>query len=90
MFKFDILKRNVGVPTADDWENARRMMTFLSYFYELINRISGSFYVTCNTFFHDIYKIHRLLDVWMKDDDLELATMARKIKLKYDKYWGGS
>ena len=43
-------ERKPGVPTAFDWNNARRMVQVLEHFYELTIWISGSLYVTsCHT-----------------------------------------
>ena len=77
-----------GVPSREDWQNARRMITFLQHFYELTLRISGSLYTTSNLFFHEIFLVYRLLGEWIKSDDEELSKMAKKMKEKYDKYWG--
>ncbi|XP_054801607.1 zinc finger BED domain-containing protein RICESLEEPER 2-like [Prosopis cineraria] len=82
------LEQGEGVPDAADWRNVRRMVMFLSYFYEMTLRASGAFYVTSNSLFYEIYMIYRLLDEWTKCDDFELLSMAFKMKEKYDKYWG--
>ncbi|XP_054820316.1 zinc finger BED domain-containing protein RICESLEEPER 2-like [Prosopis cineraria] len=80
-FRID-LEQGEGVPDAADWRNVRRMVMFLSHFYEMTLRVSGAFYVTSNSLFYEIYMIYRLLD------DFELSSMAFKMKEKYDKYWG--
>ncbi|XP_057954073.1 zinc finger BED domain-containing protein RICESLEEPER 1-like [Malania oleifera] len=43
-----------GKPMEDDWDNVRKMVQFLGCFYHFTLRVSGSNYVTSNTFFHEI------------------------------------
>ncbi|KAL8459690.1 hypothetical protein ACS0TY_036982 [Phlomoides rotata] len=82
------LKKIDGTPRKEDWEKTRKMTTFLRVFYELTLRISGSKYVTSNLFFREIYMIHFLLNDWTNSDDDELHAMSKKMKGKFDKYWG--
>ncbi|XP_042030008.1 zinc finger BED domain-containing protein RICESLEEPER 2-like [Salvia splendens] len=77
-----------GVPKEEDWRKAKLMLNFLRIFYEATNRISGSLYVTSNLFLHEIYKVHALLKAFIEGDDFELSIMAKKMKEKFDKYWG--
>ncbi|KAI9083360.1 hypothetical protein K1719_034726 [Acacia pycnantha] len=64
-FRFDL---EDGVPEKEDWTNVRRMTMVLGHFYNLTNQISGSLYVTSNNFFHEIYKVYRFLNEWLKSD----------------------
>ncbi|CAM8899240.1 unnamed protein product [Rhodiola kirilowii] len=75
-----------GVPTKTDWKHARRFVNFLYHFYTLTVRVSGSKYVTSNTFCTEISSVLYLLEKWQQDDDKELVDMATKMKQKYDKY----
>ncbi|XP_077211612.1 zinc finger BED domain-containing protein RICESLEEPER 1-like isoform X1 [Tasmannia lanceolata] len=77
-----------GCPNDDDWDNARVLTQFLKSFYEATLRLSGSLYVTSNSYFHEIFKIERLLDESSKSGDTYLSIMAFKMKEKFDKYWG--
>ncbi|KAL9682846.1 hypothetical protein QQ045_014656 [Rhodiola kirilowii] len=77
-----------GVPTKTDWKHARRFVNFLYHFYTLTVRVSGSKYVTSNTFYTEISSVLYLLEKWQQDPDMELVDMATKMKQKYDKYWG--
>ncbi|XP_010266972.1 PREDICTED: zinc finger BED domain-containing protein RICESLEEPER 2-like [Nelumbo nucifera] len=77
-----------GIPTCFDWENVRRLVLFLQYFYNLIVRVSGSLYVTSNNFVHEINVVKCLLQKWVNSDDKNLREMAKRMKGKYDKYWG--
>ncbi|XP_077228331.1 zinc finger BED domain-containing protein RICESLEEPER 1-like [Tasmannia lanceolata] len=77
-----------GCPNDDDWDNARVLTQFLKSFYEATLRLSGSLYVTSNSYFHEVFKIERLLDESSKSGDAYLSIMALKMKEKFDKYWG--
>ena len=63
-------------------------MKFLRHFYSLTLRISGALYVTSNLVFREICEVDLLLRYWLSSNDVELNEMARKMKEKYDKYWG--
>ncbi|XP_077219054.1 zinc finger BED domain-containing protein RICESLEEPER 1-like [Tasmannia lanceolata] len=75
-------------PDHEDWEKVRRMATLLQNFYELTVRVSGSLYVTSNTLFPEIVEVECLLQEWLESDDFHLVMMAKRMKDKYDKYWG--
>lgn len=78
----------VGVPSKTDWANARRFVSFLCHFYTLTVRISGSKYVTLNTFFYtEISEVLYLLKEWHKGKDKDMVAVAAKMKQKYDNYW---
>ncbi|KAF2322117.1 hypothetical protein GH714_006967 [Hevea brasiliensis] len=86
-FKFD-LQSSDGLPDSLDWENVRRLVDFLGHFYDLTLRISGSRYVTSNIFFNEISSVDCLLQEWQGSNDIELAFMGDRMKVKFDKYWG--
>ncbi|KAF2304059.1 hypothetical protein GH714_026722 [Hevea brasiliensis] len=86
-FKFD-LQSSDGLPDSLDWENVRRLVDFLGHFYDLTLRISGSRYVTSNIFFNEISSVDCLLQEWQGSNDVELACMGERMKVKFDKYWG--
>ncbi|KAK4398483.1 Zinc finger BED domain-containing protein RICESLEEPER 2 [Sesamum angolense] len=77
-----------GVPIESDWDRAKLLLKFLKHFYNLTLCISGSSYVTSNIVFHEICEVDLLLKRWLNSEDVELSEMARKMKEKYDKYWG--
>ncbi|KAL0446508.1 UNVERIFIED_CONTAM: putative AC transposase [Sesamum latifolium] len=88
-YKNDLLRQPFdGIPTDYDWERAKVLVTFLRHFYNLTLRISGALYVTSNLVFREIYEVELLLRHWLSSSDVELNEMARKMKEKYDKYWG--
>lgn len=76
------------LPTKSDWEKARYLVIFLENFYELTVKVSGTKYVTCNNFFDDLSHINGLLNEMVESPNVELNSMARTMKDKYDKYWG--
>ena len=43
--------------SEDDWTNARSLCTFIEKFYELTLRVSGSLYITSNSFLHEISNV---------------------------------
>ncbi len=79
---------NLGVPMEEDWNNVRSLVCFLENFYELTCRISSSLYVNSNRFFHEICEVEGLLQQWQSHENETFALMAKRMKAKYDKYWG--
>ncbi|XP_073030651.1 zinc finger BED domain-containing protein RICESLEEPER 2-like [Primulina eburnea] len=80
--------KDVGALTSGDWENVRKMEKFLEAFYNLTLRVLGSSYVTSNIYFHEIGELSCVLKLLVESDDSVLATMAKRMKFKFDKYWG--
>uniref|UniRef100_A0A5B7B6B6 Zinc finger BED domain-containing protein RICESLEEPER 2-like n=1 Tax=Davidia involucrata TaxID=16924 RepID=A0A5B7B6B6_DAVIN len=77
-----------GIPSEWDWENAKVLTKFLENFYDVTKRMSGSLYVTANSYFHEVCGIEQILNDWSKSSDTCLSVMAMKMKEKFDKYWG--
>lgn len=81
-----------GAPTHGDWVYVREFKNFLQHFYDLTNKVSGTKYVTSNTFLEEIAAVHYLLGEWSDHvicgDDEIFKKMAAKMKDKYQKYWG--
>lgn len=78
----------VGIPGFEDWDKIRRLCLFLKQFYDLTLKISGTKYATANLWFDDVCYIYSSLNACLIDDDFELSMMARKMKDKFEKYWG--
>jgi hypothetical protein len=51
-------------------------------------RLSGSLYVTSNMYFQEICGIQSHLQAFSESADHVLSVMAKKMKMKYNKYWG--
>ncbi|GJX79044.1 zinc finger BED domain-containing protein RICESLEEPER 2-like protein [Tanacetum coccineum] len=72
-----------GVPISSDWANVRRLTKFLEHFYELTLKVSGTVYVTSNSFLDDITSIDIALNNCINGvPDTNLAAMAKMIKCK--------
>ncbi|KAF7820677.1 zinc finger BED domain-containing protein RICESLEEPER 2-like [Senna tora] len=78
----------LGPPMTFDWSNAYVFVQFLKVFYTITLRFSGSLYVTSNSCFHDIAHVHTMLQASAVHQDPLIGEMTKKMKLKYDKYWG--
>ena len=75
-------------PNENDWETYRKFVKFLKLFYNAIEKLPGSLYVTSNAFFEEIHMIKRKVDLFSRSKDHFLYSMAKKMKEKFDKYWG--
>ncbi|CAN1279338.1 Zinc finger BED domain-containing protein RICESLEEPER 2 [Linum perenne] len=58
-FKSYLLRQKT--PTPFDWNNVRRLMKYLKFFYDLTVRVSGTSYVTTHLFCKELSKLNRLL-----------------------------
>ncbi|GJT67243.1 zinc finger BED domain-containing protein RICESLEEPER 2-like protein [Tanacetum coccineum] len=79
-----------GVPISSDWANVRRLTKFLEHFYQLTLKVSGTLYVTSNSFLDDITSIDAALNNCINGipANTNLAAMAKMMKCKFDKYYG--
>ena len=76
------------IPDYLDWISVQQLVEFLKFFYEMTLRISGSLYVTANSFFSEISDLFCVLNDWMNSDDSAKRAMGFSMKTKFDKYWG--
>uniref|UniRef100_A0ACD5WTF9 Uncharacterized protein n=1 Tax=Avena sativa TaxID=4498 RepID=A0ACD5WTF9_AVESA len=78
-----------GPPTADDWLEARKLISVFKLFYNVIVRFSGQLNVTSTAFFHDFLLMHNKIKQLIrgKKEKPSLASMAENMKLKFEKYW---
>ncbi|XP_072060642.1 zinc finger BED domain-containing protein RICESLEEPER 2-like [Arachis hypogaea] len=77
-----------GIPRNIDWDNAKHFMEFLKIFHDVTKSVSGSLLVTSSQYFHEFCKILRVFKASCGSRDPLLGSMAERMKLKYDKYWG--
>ncbi|GJR01522.1 putative leucine-rich repeat domain-like protein [Tanacetum coccineum] len=78
-----------GVPISSDWANVRRLTKFLEHFYQLTLKVSGTLYVTSNSFLDDITSIEAALNNCINGvPDKNLVVMAKMMKCKFHKYYG--
>ncbi|CAH1430957.1 unnamed protein product [Lactuca virosa] len=68
--------------------NVQSLLPFLKIFFDATSRFSGSKYVTSNAYVHEIFGIGNVIDGFTMHPDKSIMEMAKKMKLKYKKYWG--
>ncbi|KAH9687231.1 BED-type domain-containing protein [Citrus sinensis] len=81
-------KKRIGPPEHIDWVNASVLNNFLENFYEITKKFSASLSVTSHLYFHEMHSIESNLKGLIVSDDSYFSAMAKKMKEKYDKYWG--
>ncbi|XP_019153569.1 PREDICTED: zinc finger BED domain-containing protein RICESLEEPER 2-like [Ipomoea nil] len=77
-----------SIPNFMDWLSVQSLVHFLKGFYEMTVRISGSLYVTSNTFFSDISDLGCMLDDMVNSVSTSKKDMGSHMKQKFEKYWG--
>ncbi|XP_060210588.1 zinc finger BED domain-containing protein RICESLEEPER 2-like [Lycium barbarum] len=75
-------------PSSEDWKNVKVFLKFLEIFYKTTLKFSSTLHVTSNCFFHDLFNLQSIIVRYSNCSDSILTDMARKMKLKFDKYWG--
>jgi hypothetical protein len=81
-------KKGLGPPTEDDWDNVGHFVKFLKVFYDVTLKISGTLYSTSNLFFQQLCTVRKNVLEYAQSPDPLMSSMAVKMKIKYDKYWG--
>ncbi|CAH9105703.1 unnamed protein product [Cuscuta europaea] len=76
------------MPDVLDWIDVESFVTILKHFYEMTLRISGSLYVTSNTFFSEISDLFLVLKDMVASPTASVSAMGSTMKSKLDKYWG--
>ncbi|XP_019150977.1 PREDICTED: zinc finger BED domain-containing protein RICESLEEPER 2-like [Ipomoea nil] len=76
-----------SIPDFMDWESVGSLVQILKCFYDMTIRISGSLYVTSNTFFTEISELYCLLK-GMVEVGGPVGVMGKNMKAKFEKYWG--
>ncbi|XP_077239785.1 zinc finger BED domain-containing protein RICESLEEPER 2-like [Tasmannia lanceolata] len=74
-------------PTIDDWKKAKVICTFLKVFFDATKLFSGHKYTTSNLYFHEVFEIQVRLRDMANHDDVSINLMAKKMQIKFDKYW---
>ncbi|CAN1331713.1 Putative AC transposase [Linum perenne] len=77
----------LGTPTPFDWNNVRRLMKYLKFFYDLTVWVSGTSYVTTHLFCKELCDMFDEIAEMEESYDSEVREMAFRIKLKVAKYW---
>ena len=79
---------HAGTLLSNDWEDVKKLTKFLEIFYKLTLKVSRSLYVTSNHHFLEICEVVVYLKQLILNEDVLLGSMAKKMKEKFDKYWG--
>ncbi|KAL0444205.1 UNVERIFIED_CONTAM: putative AC transposase [Sesamum latifolium] len=66
----------------------RNFVKFLKIFYNVTLKFSGSSYITSNAFFRELATLHVSLTTMMNKGDYHMASMAIRMRDKFNKYWG--
>ena len=74
------------IPDYSDWQCAKNLIQLLKQFYKMTLRISGSQYVTTNTFFSEIADLFCTLTNWIKYNDMYMRSIGLSMKTKFNKY----
>ncbi|KAK1391645.1 hypothetical protein POM88_010701 [Heracleum sosnowskyi] len=76
------------VPSPGDWERVEGVCSFLEVFSDVTKVVSGSEYSTSNLFLSEIRRVKQIIDIRAIDSNMHIREMARKMELKFEKYWG--
>jgi hypothetical protein len=74
-------------PSALEWALAYILCDIFKIFYDGTNAVSGTLYPTTNLYFHVLWKVKERLEKEASNKDSSIATMAVKMKEKFQKYW---
>ncbi|PWA65613.1 zinc finger BED domain-containing protein RICESLEEPER 1 [Artemisia annua] len=77
-----------GIPESKDWANARLLVVFLKHFYDMTLRVSGTKYITSNSYLECINCLDTVLKRCFLTKDNDLKCMSVEMMKKFDKYWG--
>ncbi|KAL2927661.1 Zinc finger BED domain-containing protein RICESLEEPER 3, partial [Bienertia sinuspersici] len=84
----ELMKQPVGgAPDDENWDKIQSFLPFIEIFYNATLKLSGSRYVTGNTFVEEIYDIGYTIYDYVSDPNEDVKNMTNQMKLKFDKYW---
>lgn len=89
-FTEDLLYDEDRVPNASDWETVRKTVEILKPFYEMVVETYGNSHVTSNKFFLQISTVDSVFQELKNSEDIQLSSLALRMKSKWEKYWGDS
>ncbi|KAM3337023.1 hypothetical protein P3S68_032723 [Capsicum galapagoense] len=81
-------KGKIEHPSSKDWKDMNIFLNFLEIFYQTTLKFSSTLQVTSNAFFHELFNLQSIIVNYSKCDDFILTDMTKKMKVKFDKYWG--
>ncbi|XP_057797898.1 zinc finger BED domain-containing protein RICESLEEPER 2-like [Salvia miltiorrhiza] len=74
--------------SLDDWMKVKDVLDILEVFYEATHVISGVDYPTSNVYLAVIWTVKHVLNEKENHVDEFIRVMIKKMKEKFDKYWG--
>ncbi|KAM3304103.1 zinc finger BED domain-containing protein RICESLEEPER 2-like [Capsicum chacoense] len=81
-------KGKIEHPFSKDSKDVNIFLKFLKIFYQTTLTFSSTLQVTSNAFFHELFNLQSIIFNYSKCDDFILIHMVKKMKVKFDKYWG--
>ncbi|KAL0814308.1 hypothetical protein Bca101_070751 [Brassica carinata] len=76
-----------SLPSEDEWDRGQKICEFLKPFSTITTFFSGVRYPTANAYFLQVWKIECLLMKYASCDDPVMKEMAKKMRVKFSKYW---
>lgn len=80
------VNKEKDVPTPKDWEHVALILPFLKLFHEAT--VSGSSYLTSNLYMFEVFGVKMKIVEMSNNEDEKAKSMVKKMKAKYEKYWG--
>lgn len=74
-------------PTNVEWETAESVCSLLEVFLDATMMASGTLYPTAHLYFHELWKIHLILQREAKHKDIVIKSMVEAMQEKFMKYW---
>lgn len=81
------MRKHSCQPNNDDWKKVHTLLPFLRIFNDTTLNLSGSLYVTGNSYVPQIYRIGHLISGYCNNGDESIRNMTYQMKAKYDRYW---
>jgi hypothetical protein len=76
------------LPLDEDWKKIENVCQLLGVFNQITNIVSGSDYSTSNLFLPQVWRMKDILKSKCGDSNEYIQSMACKINVKFEKYWG--
>jgi hypothetical protein len=77
----------MDLPSPDEWKMAGLLCDIFKPFYDATNVVSGSLYPTSHHYFHVFRTVKDRIEKEVLNAEQSIATMAVKMKEKFQKYW---
>jgi hypothetical protein len=74
--------------SPEQWDKVENVNQILAVFNEVMNMVFESNYPTSNLFLPGVWRMKEILNLKCVDRNEYIRSMASKVTLKFDKYWG--